>query len=79
MTISQSVVLVLLIALWATGTGVDLTNNTTLLIILLVALIALSYATNLTNFSQNNRRACCFNYQFANNNTNLLTLLNNLF
>lgn len=61
MTVSQSVVLVLIIALWSTGAGVDLVNNTTLLIILLVALIALSYATS------NNRRGCCFNYQTANN------------
>ena len=62
MTISQSVVLVLVIALWSTGAGIDLVNNTTLLIILLVALISLSYATN------NNRHGCCYNYQTANNN-----------
>lgn len=77
MTVSQSLVLVLIIALWATGTGVDLANNTTFLIILLIALIALSYAT--TTSQNNQARRCCFNYQFANNNTNLLTALNNLF
>lgn len=60
MTVSQSLVLVLLISLWASSTGTDLASNSTILIILLIALIALSYATT-------TRRGCCFNYQTLNN------------
>lgn len=73
MTVSQSLVLVLIIALWATGTGVDLANNTTLLIILLIALIALSFATNL------NRRRCCGNNNFQTINGNFLSTLPAIF
>ena len=42
MTVSQSLVLVLLIALWATGNDVNLATNTVILIILLIALVALA-------------------------------------
>lgn len=59
MTVSQSLVLVLLISLWASSTGTDLASNSTILIILLIALIALSYATN-------TRRNCFYNYQSLN-------------
>lgn len=57
MTISQALVLVLVIALWATGNSVNLANNTTLLIILLIALISLVFSTN------QNRRRCQNNFQ----------------
>lgn len=45
MTVTQALVLSLVIALWATGNGVSLANNTTIMIIMLIALIAISYST----------------------------------
>ncbi len=59
MTITQAVVITLLIAMWASGTGVELTNNTTLLIILLISLIALSGVS--TIISNNNSQGNCRN------------------
>ena len=53
MTITQSLILVLLIALWSTGNGVNLANNTTILITILIALIALSYSTTRRGQCQN--------------------------
>ncbi len=67
MTISSSVVLVLLIGLWATGNGVNLANNTSLLLILLIALLALTFSTN--------RRRCFNNYQTISQNNDILDLL----
>lgn len=66
MTVSQSLVLVLLISLWASSTGTDLASNSTILIILLIALIALSYVTNNNG---NSRNGCYFNYQTPLNTT----------
>ena len=63
MTISQSLVLVLIVALWATGNNINIVNNTTLLIILLIALISLSFSTNY--------RRCQSNYQTTLSNQNL--------
>ncbi len=54
MTVSESLVLVLLIALWSTGNGVDLSSNTVILITLLIALIALSKSTSYRCCSGNN-------------------------
>jgi len=70
MTISQSLVLVLIIALWATGNSVNLANNTTLLIILLIALISLVFSTKRINN--------CPNSQTMQNTLNNLSL-DNLF
>ncbi len=49
MTITQSLVLALLIALWTTNTGVDLASNIVILMILLIALVALSQSDNNTD------------------------------
>lgn len=62
MTVTQSLVLVLIIALWATGNGINIATNTVILIILLIALIALARTSC--------NRSCCPNNFF--NNTNLL-------
>lgn len=51
MTISQAITIVLLIAVFASTSGIDLANNTVLLIILFIALIALSGVTTLANQS----------------------------
>lgn len=71
MTITQALVLVSVIALWSTGNGIDLSNNTTLLIILLIALIALSFATTY-------RRNCLNNFQSTSTQNNN-SILSNLF
>lgn len=56
MTVSQALVLSLLIALWASSSGVNLANNTVILITLLIALMAFAYATD----DQNNfYNRCC--------------------
>lgn len=55
MTISQALVIVLLISIWAGATGTDLATNSNILIILLIALIALA---GVTSFNNNH---CCRN------------------
>ena len=70
MTISQSLVLVFIIAIWSTGNGVNLANNTTLLIILLIALMSLVFST---------RRTYCPNSQTMQNALNNLSVNNLLF
>lgn len=71
MTISQSLVLTLLIAMWSTGNGVNLANNTTLLLILLIALISLSLTTN------SRYRRCQTQLENANNGIFDNNFLNN--
>ena len=58
MTISQALIIVLLISIWAGSTGTDLATNSNLLIILLIALIALAGVTTLTNNLNNNIGTC---------------------
>ena len=58
MTISQAIVIVLLISIWAGTTGTDLATNSNILIILLIALIALAGVTTLTNNLTNNFNPC---------------------
>ncbi len=67
MTVSSSVVLVLLIGLWATGNGVNLANNTSLLLVLLIALLALTFSTN--------RRRCFNNFQSSSQTNDFLDIL----
>ena len=47
MTVSQALVIVLLISVWAGATNTDLATNSNILIILLIALIALAGVTTL--------------------------------
>ena len=63
MTISASVILILLIGLYSTGNGINLANNTSILLVLLIALIALSFATT-------SRRRCFNNFQTSSLNAN---------
>ncbi|MBO5103066.1 MAG: hypothetical protein J6C13_03135 [Clostridia bacterium] len=58
MTISQALIIVLLISIWASTTNTDLATNSTILIILLIALIALA---GVTSINENNNRCCCRN------------------
>ncbi len=74
MTVSQALVLGLLIALWASGSGVDLANNTVILITLLIALLAFAYATNDENDFANRCYRCP---GFANNSLIGTSALNN--
>ena len=57
MTVSQALVIVLLISVWAGATGADLATNSNILIILLIALIALAGVTTLSNDSTSSRCA----------------------
>lgn len=49
MTVSQALIIVLLISVWAGATGTDLATNSNILIILLIALIALAGVTTLAD------------------------------
>ena len=70
MTISASVILILLIGLYSTGNGINLANNTSILLVLLIALIALSFDTT-------SRRRCFNNFQTSslNNDFNVIDFL----
>lgn len=57
MTVSQALVIVLLISIWAGTTGTDLATNSNILIILLIALIALAGVTS----NSGNNNCCCRN------------------
>ncbi len=49
MTISQALIIVLLLSVYAGASGTDLATNSTILIILLIALIALAGVTTLVD------------------------------
>ncbi len=49
MTVTEALVLSLLIALWSAGTGVNLANNTVIIITLLIALVSLAFSTTRQN------------------------------
>lgn len=53
MTISQALVIVLLISVFTGATNTDLATNSNILIILLIALIALAGVTTLSSTSNN--------------------------
>lgn len=74
MTISQALVIVLLISIWAGSTGTNLATNSNLLIILLIALIALAGVTTLTNNLTNNNFFPCRNRIISSNGTITQTL-----
>ncbi len=62
MTISQALVIVLLISVFAGATNANLATNTNMLIILLIALISLAGVTTInTNLNQLNRNYLCRN------------------
>ena len=74
MTISQALVIVLIIAVIVGATGTELANNTTLLIVLLIALIALAGVTYLFDNQNNNRYNRCRNRVISfNDDTNTIT------
>ncbi len=72
MTVSQALVIVLLISVWAGATGTDLATNSNLLIILLIALIALAGVTTLSNDNTSSR--CANRILSSGTNTILQTL-----
>ncbi len=53
MTVTEAIVLTMLVALWSTGNGVNLANNTTFLIVMLIALVSLAYSTTRRGYCQN--------------------------
>jgi len=57
MTVSQALIIVLLISVFAGATNTNLATNTNILIILLIALIALAGVTTISN-NQQNRNYC---------------------
>ncbi len=71
MTISQALVIVLLISIWAGSTNTDLATNSNILIILLIALIALAGVTALQDDASNNN---CINRILSANGTITQTL-----
>lgn len=71
MTVSQALVIVLLISVWAGTTGTDLATNSNILIILLIALIALAGVTAL---SDNDSNRCCRNRIISDTGTITQTL-----
>ncbi len=72
MTVSQALVIVLLISVWAGATGADLATNSNILIILLIALIALAGVTTLSNDSTSSR---CANRVLSSGNGTILQTL----
>lgn len=58
MTVSQALVIVLLISVWAGSTNTDLATNSNILIILLFALIALAGVTTINDNLNDNFFNC---------------------
>ena len=71
MTVSQALIIVLLISVWAGATGTDLATNSNILIILLIALIALAGVTTLAD---NDFRNHCHNRIISETGTITQTL-----
>lgn len=74
MTVSQALVIVLLISVWAGSTNTDLATNSNLLIILLIALIALAGVTTLNDNINNNNFYRCRNRIISDTGTITQTL-----
>ena len=74
MTISQALVIVLLISVWAGSTNTDLATNSNILIILLIALVALAGVTTLNDNINNNSNWWCRNRIISDTGTITQTL-----
>ena len=74
MSISQALVIVLLISVWAGSTNTDLATNSNILIILLIALIALAEVTTLNDNINNNSTNVCRNRIISDTGTITQTL-----
>ena len=74
MTVSQALVIVLLISIWAGSTNADLATNSNILIILLIALIALAGVTTINDNINNNNNYLCSNRIISGTGTITQTL-----
>ena len=74
MTVSQALVIVLLISIWAGSTNADLATNSNILIILLIALIALAGVTTINDNINNSNDYQCTNRIISGTGTITQTL-----
>ncbi len=75
MTVSLALIITLLLSVYATSTGLDLSSNSIILIILLIALISLANSqTALDENNQNNSSCCCRNRLISDSNSITQTL-----